>query len=367
MARQSEPAADRDTALLNFAPHGQLTGMTSTKQADTTTTQDGTVESVIATALAPHAVPPHLLSLIALASHSAMLLADAEQRIIFANNGFTRLLGYTEAEVLGQRLLQVLAGRDTDASLLDQLTRQAPTPGGRHNELLVYNREGRPLWVSGMVNPVFAPDGRLLHLVYVLSDITLAKIHETLQFKVLDAMLREQSLGEVLSLVCREIESIAPDLVATVLDVDVGGRGLRSLAAPSLPLTFADTLEHLPLSPVHLRQCYAERVVIARVGGDSRAEASAPAPLSFRAVQPPRSVQSVQSALGVGLSPEPGFEADRREGSAVRRSGAVRRKPGPAAEFSPVPNIDPEQPDEPYLSLLETLDMQSCWIRPIEA
>jgi len=208
-----------------------------------------------------HSIAPHLLSLFALESDSAMLLAGPDQRLLFANGGFTRMLGYTEAEVLGQRLIDVLAGRDTDPQLVHEIHGRTPMPGGHQNEMLVYNRQGRPLWVSGVVNPVFDEAGCLLHLVYVLSDITLAKIHEVLQFKVLDAMLHEQSLAEVLSLVCQEIERIAPDLVATVLDVNAAGGWLRSLAAPSLPITYSEMLERQEVAPSAIQYCYEERVV----------------------------------------------------------------------------------------------------------
>ncbi|APW37714.1 hypothetical protein RD110_11315 [Rhodoferax koreense] len=232
-----------------------------------------------------------------------MLLAGPDQRLQFANAGFTRMFGYTEAEVIGHRLIDVLAGRDTDPALIHEIHHRVPSPGGHHNEVLVYTRAGRPLWVSGLVNPVFDDAGRLLHLVYVLSDITLAKIHEVLQYKVLDAMLHEQSLGKVMSLVCLEIERIAPGLAATVLDVAHGGSGtwLRGLAAPSLPAEYADWLQHLVVAPEAVLHCCEERVVV---------------------------------AVPEDLLLDPGAN---------------------------------DALDAPYRLLLRQLDMAACWIRPIEA
>ncbi len=220
----------------------------------------------ISAGLSSHTVAPHLLSLFALESDSAMLLAGADQRILFANAGFTRMLGYTEAEVVGRQLIDVLAGRDTDPEFVHDIRHQVPMSGGQHKELLLYTRAGRPLWVSGVVNPVLDEEGQLLHMVYVFSDITLTKIQELLQFKVLDAMLQEMPLPEVMALVCCEIERIAPELVATAMDVEdvhAAASRLRWLASPSLPAAYADMLAELEVTKEAIPDCYAERVVTA--------------------------------------------------------------------------------------------------------
>ena len=114
--------------------------------------------------------------------------------------------------------------------------------------MLVYDRAGKPLWVSVMANSVFDERGTLVNVVDVLTDITPTKVHEVLQRRVLQAMVNEASVTEVMNMVCREVERLAPEVLTTVLRVDDAGR-LRPLAAPSLPPAFSDALDGEPIGP----------------------------------------------------------------------------------------------------------------------
>src|SRR5690606_1894103 len=60
--------------------------------------------------------------------------------------------------------------------------------------------------------------------------------------KVLGAIVREQPLQDVLALICREVEKVMPEAVASVIGVNDYGR-LRSLAAPSLPDHIASVID----------------------------------------------------------------------------------------------------------------------------
>ncbi|MDB5848901.1 MAG: hypothetical protein JWP29_2653 [Rhodoferax sp.] len=243
------------------------------------TADDETLLHEISAAVPAYPITPQLLSLFAVESDSAMLLAGPDQRIQYANAGFTRMMGYEDHEVIGQRLIDVLSGPDTDPQLIHEIHHRVLQPGGQHKEVLSYTRAGRPLWISGIVNPVFDTAGRLQHVVYVLSDVTLAKLHEVLQYKVLDAMLHEESLAEVMALVCTEIERIAPDLSATVLSVAPGGERLLSLAAPSLPVAYSRLVEALDFDGETPAQWFEERVI----GDAARDPLAAP----YRAVMEP--------------------------------------------------------------------------------
>ncbi len=55
-----------------------------------------------------------------------------------------------------------------------------------------------------------------------------------LQRRVLEAMARDCPLVEVLEMVCEEVERMAPEVTASVLEVDAGGK-LHPLASPCLP------------------------------------------------------------------------------------------------------------------------------------
>ncbi|HRO81886.1 MAG TPA: EAL domain-containing protein [Alicycliphilus denitrificans] len=188
------------------------------------------------------------LSLVADRSGSGMVVADADRRITYVNAGFTRLLGFAGAHALGRRLPELARGPHTDAGAIDALRACAEAGQEMQTQLLLYTSDGRPLWASVMMNPVRGPAGELEHIVFVLTDITHTKMHEVLQHKVLDAMAHNAPLHDVAMLLCREVERIAPEVTATLLEVDADGC-LRVLAAPSMPSEIEALTNGVPIGP----------------------------------------------------------------------------------------------------------------------
>ncbi len=188
------------------------------------------------------------LSLVADRSGSAIVVTDGDFRITYVNAGFARLLGCGPEEALGCSPAALLGGPHTDRRTLEALHARALAGRELQTQVLLYTRAGRPLWVSLMMNPVHGTAGSLEHAVFVLTDITHTKIHEVLQHKVLDAMAHGAPLREAAVLLCGEIERIAPEVTATLLEVDAGGR-LRVLAAPSLPPELQRLADGMPVGP----------------------------------------------------------------------------------------------------------------------
>ncbi|CAN5495046.1 EAL domain-containing protein [soil metagenome] len=205
--------------------------------------------------LAAGAVADHGSALLRALEHSdsAALLSDADGRVLHINAGAVRMLGFEPAEMIGRTPLGRISGRHTDTEQLARVhARIRPTDGSRaqavKGELLVYTKAGRPLWVSAVVNPVFDAGGALLNFISVLTDITQTKMHEQLQHRVLEAIVREVPMAEVLALLCSEVERIAPEVVCSVLGIDSHGC-LRPLAAPSLPAHVAVGIDGLRIGP----------------------------------------------------------------------------------------------------------------------
>lgn len=80
---------------------------------------------------------------------------------------------------------------------------------------LINKRNGQRLWVHVSSTPVFDAQGLLENVVIVLNDITQSKLHEVLQGRVISALLKEVPLESVLSMMCHEIERIAPEVVVS--------------------------------------------------------------------------------------------------------------------------------------------------------
>jgi len=181
------------------------------------------------------------------ASDSAIVVTDARQRICYVNEGFTRMFGYRPDEVLGHPPDEVLLGRHSDPNLPRAIREALALHGHTRVETLVYGRNGQPRWVSMVVNQT-AQVLNGTQSITVMNDITLTKMHEVLQKKVLEGMVNEMPLTELMNLVCREVERIAPEVTATILAVDETGC-VHPLAAPSMPPYIGQAIEGVPIGP----------------------------------------------------------------------------------------------------------------------
>lgn len=182
-------------------------------------------------------------------SDSAIIVTDGLRRICYVNAGFTRMFGFTAAEVLGRMPSEVLLGPDAEPAQKDTIHHGLRTWGQVQCEALIYGRSGQPRWVSMVINrpPGPQPDP-LANTTTVLSDITLTKMHEVLQKKVLEGMVHELPLRELMLLVCTEVERIAPEVTATILSVDDDGR-VHPLAAPRMPAFVSAAIDGLSIGP----------------------------------------------------------------------------------------------------------------------
>lgn len=184
------------------------------------------------------------------ASDSAIVVTDAERRITHVNGGFERMFGYQLAEIRGQRPGDLLVGPHTDGQLLQTISESLRQQGRFNGEALVYDQARQPRWVSLLINAGGPQNAQQApgRAVTVLSDITLTKMHETLQARVLEGLVNELPLPDLMNLVCHEVERIAPDVAASILAVDTQGR-VHPLAAPHLPRYIHQAIDGAPIGP----------------------------------------------------------------------------------------------------------------------
>lgn len=180
-------------------------------------------------------------------TQSAVLITDAEGRIVHLNKGFRRLFGFLEAEAMGQYVPSLLAPDSFSPEQLNAYTARLLAGQPIRADERLYRKNGQPLWCSVSTNPIFDDYGTLVNLVIVLMDITRTKVHEVLQHKMLDAMVREVPTAEVMQMMCLEVEKIAPQVLCSVLRVEDGR--LRHLAAPSLPEPYIRLVDGVPVGP----------------------------------------------------------------------------------------------------------------------
>lgn len=176
-------------------------------------------------------------------SRNAVVVCDAQSRITYANRAFTRMFDCALDEVLDRRPDEVLLGSGSDRVAAAQMRSLRESGQSYDVELLAYTRGGGiPFWAGISANPIRDGDGRITHYVGIVTDLTHHHLHETLQHRVLESLVRGIPVAEVLATMCRDMRRFAPDIVASVLKIDPHGQ-LRRLATPDLPPALADLLD----------------------------------------------------------------------------------------------------------------------------
>ncbi|PXW14586.1 diguanylate cyclase/phosphodiesterase with PAS/PAC sensor(s) [Paraburkholderia caballeronis] len=191
------------------------------------------------------------LAMVVNSSDNGVIVAGLDGRISFVNAAITKMLGYELDEVAGRRLFESFVGLHTDADAVEQLHRIAerqPLVDAFRHDVLLYTKAGRPIWLCIGMTVVRDDANQPVNVLAVLTDITLTKMHEELQQKVLDAMARELPAAEVARILCVEVERIAPEVTASFLRVDAEGR-LFTLAAPRLPQSVTRLMDGEPIGP----------------------------------------------------------------------------------------------------------------------
>ena len=115
--------------------------------------------------------------------NDVVMITDADPvdepgpRIVFVNDAFERLTGYSRAEVLGKspRFLQ---GVNTQRSELDRVRASVKKWQPVQSELLNYAKDGREFWIDLNMVPVANEKGWFTHWVAVERDITGRKLAE---------------------------------------------------------------------------------------------------------------------------------------------------------------------------------------------
>jgi diguanylate cyclase (GGDEF)-like protein/PAS domain S-box-containing protein len=192
------------------------------------------------------------LSLVADTTDAAIVITDARSRVVYSNDGFHRMFGWTLPEMQDQKMLEVLA-QQTAVELFECLRGDLRQGRPAEMEEVVTGKGGRRYWSKIICNPVMDAQGQWAYTVSVLLDITKTKIHEVLHHRALQAMSADLPLMQVLDVVCEEVERLAPEVCASILQVDAQG-ALHPLASPSLPFSYSSQLDGLVIGP-HVGSC----------------------------------------------------------------------------------------------------------------
>ena len=134
-----------------------------------------------------------LLESVIINATDAVLITEAEpfdypgHKIIFVNEAFTTMTGYTAEEVMGKtpRLLQ---GPKSDKKELKKLGATLRRWESCEVTLLNYKKNGEAFWINIAISPVANEKGRFTHWIAIERDVTKQKLEEE-RLKILEAVI----------------------------------------------------------------------------------------------------------------------------------------------------------------------------------
>lgn len=98
-------------------------------------------------------------------------------KIVFANQAFYELSGFTPKEVIG-KTRRILQGPKTDRKTLDKIKQALKNKESISVELLNYSKTGEEYWLDFSINPIFNEKGELQYFAAIERDITEKKARE---------------------------------------------------------------------------------------------------------------------------------------------------------------------------------------------
>lgn len=118
------------------------------------------------------------LALVAEKTDNAILITDKEGRIEWANDGFSRISGYSLEEAIGKTIASFLQGPETNIETVGNISNLMMQEQSFRAELLNYSKTGKKYWIELSIQPIYDDEENLINFIAVESDITERKKKE---------------------------------------------------------------------------------------------------------------------------------------------------------------------------------------------
>ncbi|HMO63276.1 MAG TPA: PAS domain S-box protein [Ferruginibacter sp.] len=130
-----------------------------------------------------------LMENVILSTNDAVLITEAEPQdepgpaIVYVNNAFTTITGYTAEEVVG-KTPRILQGPKTDKAALKKLGKALRRWEPCEATLINYKKNGEEFWINLSINPIADENGWYTHWIAIERDVTIQQ-NEALQKQLL--------------------------------------------------------------------------------------------------------------------------------------------------------------------------------------
>lgn len=115
------------------------------------------------------------LSLVAKKTINAVIITDAEERIQWINEAFTRMTGYELNEVIGKRPGTFLQGPESNPVIIRYMRRKIKNKQAFEIDIVNYTKSGKKIWTRIQCQPQFDATGKLTSFFSIQTDITTMK------------------------------------------------------------------------------------------------------------------------------------------------------------------------------------------------
>jgi diguanylate cyclase (GGDEF)-like protein/PAS domain S-box-containing protein len=226
-------------------------------------------EQAVEKAVADLAARELLLQQILDTSSVAIFLVNMDGRITHVNRRMSEMFTWTTAELEGKEYVDLIAPQERDIGrglMLRLLAGEIPLTDVERR----YRRaDGSEFWGHLSGRRMVDLHGEKQGLVGVMVDITARKRADQRQQhhnRVLKLLAEKKPLADVLDAMVRDVESMEPGMLCSILLLDAQGQHLRHGAAPSLPAFYTQALDGVAIG-VGVGSCgtaafTGERVVV---------------------------------------------------------------------------------------------------------
>jgi PAS domain S-box-containing protein len=118
------------------------------------------------------------LSLVASKVSSGVVIADAENRVVWTNDAFESITGYQLADMLGKRMGKTLMGDYSEQAISDKVDVLLRTKKAFDIEIKIQHKNGSTMWVSVTNSPILNSKGIVEKFIKIINNITARKAAE---------------------------------------------------------------------------------------------------------------------------------------------------------------------------------------------
>ncbi|WP_339784846.1 PAS domain S-box protein [uncultured Imperialibacter sp.] len=143
------------------------------------------------------------LSLVASKTHNGVVITDANARVIWVNDAYEKMTGFSLSEVAGTYPADAASQPDADTEVVKRIKEKLARRQIIQEEVIYHNKNGEKIWVALEITPIFDAMGNLERFISIETDITERKKQDN-QRVILEAAVK--NIAEAVLIISKPTE-----------------------------------------------------------------------------------------------------------------------------------------------------------------